>query len=280
MEQWLDDLRASGIINENDRLDNLLQYLITEEWEGRGERIKAFSIAVDVFGRDEKFNPTKNSLVRVEMHRLRKALELFNDSPRNTSGYEMSFQFGSYRPKFKKITQKNSEQKGNSSQDIQRSGLWSFLKNNPRRSAVIICALAILLASLYFLFDTKNDGKICMRPGIYYDLSNVDADNRQATDILLKEVEVSFPLVNMLPAPEYCLGVPQYSLMLSTERHSGNDILHAQLFYFSPDDEKMMIWEEKRVTKLSDKEDTSINLASFIVQTMSYFGEIPNHAMN
>lgn len=66
-----DDFRASP------RLRNILAYIVEETLQGRSGDLKAFSIAVDVLGRGEKFDPSTDPIVRVELGKLRRQLELF-----------------------------------------------------------------------------------------------------------------------------------------------------------------------------------------------------------
>lgn len=55
----------------------MLSYIVTEFLEGRGELIKGYSIATDVFGKDDDFDPDQNSLVRIHAGRLRRQLRLY-----------------------------------------------------------------------------------------------------------------------------------------------------------------------------------------------------------
>ena len=59
------------------RLKNLLAYLVEETLRGRAGNIKAYSIALEVFGRNEKFNPNVDPIVRVEAGKLRRQIELY-----------------------------------------------------------------------------------------------------------------------------------------------------------------------------------------------------------
>lgn len=70
LTQWLDRQNAQ-------RQREIVTYITNEELAGRGHLIKAYTIAVDIFGKDEDFDPASNSLVRVEMHRLRSSLDRF-----------------------------------------------------------------------------------------------------------------------------------------------------------------------------------------------------------
>ena len=82
------------------RLKNLLAYLVEETLHGRAGNIKAYSIALEVFGRGESFNANTDPIVRVEAGKLRRQLELYyllnpNDPVR------ILIPLGSYVPVFK-----------------------------------------------------------------------------------------------------------------------------------------------------------------------------------
>jgi len=62
---------ASPVFAASVRLQQILRYLVEETMAGRGRRINQNSIAIDVLGRDAQFDPTVDSLVRVDAGRLR-----------------------------------------------------------------------------------------------------------------------------------------------------------------------------------------------------------------
>jgi len=66
---------ASQDFAASDRARRFLSYVVEETLCGRADRIKAFSVAVEVFGRDESFDPQSDPVVRIEAGRLRRALE-------------------------------------------------------------------------------------------------------------------------------------------------------------------------------------------------------------
>ena len=51
------------------KLSRLLRYVVEEALAGRRDRIKAFSIAQDVFDRDANFDQQRDPIVRVEASR-------------------------------------------------------------------------------------------------------------------------------------------------------------------------------------------------------------------
>jgi len=70
-------LEETGALGTGGRLPALLRYLVQEELAGRGDRLKAYAIATEVLGRGQSFDPAQDSIVRVEIGRLRKALDLY-----------------------------------------------------------------------------------------------------------------------------------------------------------------------------------------------------------
>ena len=72
--EWLDRAEQHATLGGSARRYALLRYLVNEEIEGRGASIKAYAIARDVMGRPADFDPSTDSIVRVEVVRLRDAV--------------------------------------------------------------------------------------------------------------------------------------------------------------------------------------------------------------
>src|SRR5262245_59076968 len=89
--QSLDSLARvlkNGLATASDRQRRLIQYLATEELEGRGDRLKAVSIATDVLGRSADFDPQTDSIVRVEMGRMRRTTGMEDLAARERRFYQ------------------------------------------------------------------------------------------------------------------------------------------------------------------------------------------------
>lgn len=56
------------------RIGSFLKFVVEETLASRGDRLKAFTIANEVYGRDETFNQRTDTIVRVEAGRLRHRL--------------------------------------------------------------------------------------------------------------------------------------------------------------------------------------------------------------
>lgn len=79
---------------------DFLSYIVDALLEGRADRIKAYFIAVDVFGRPESFDPTLDPIVRIEATRLRAALEQFYQATGTPLGVRLELPRGKYYPVF------------------------------------------------------------------------------------------------------------------------------------------------------------------------------------
>ncbi|SLN33192.1 hypothetical protein AQS8620_01127 [Aquimixticola soesokkakensis] len=70
-------MQRLGVLRVGSRANKLLRYLV--RCEVTGTPVKAYAIAVDVLGRSRDFDPSTDSIVRVEIGRLRKLLDAYFD---------------------------------------------------------------------------------------------------------------------------------------------------------------------------------------------------------
>src|ERR1700730_16871858 len=73
----LDRILASHTFHGSQRPSRFLRYVVEQTLQGRGEKIKEYTIATEVFGRDESFDPRLDPLVRVEATKLRSRLATY-----------------------------------------------------------------------------------------------------------------------------------------------------------------------------------------------------------
>jgi TolB-like protein len=92
-------LEETGALGAGGRLPALLRYLVQEELAGRGDRLKAYAIATQVLGRGQSFDPAQDSIVRVEIGRLRKALDLYFATQGRDEPVRIAIPRGANRPR-------------------------------------------------------------------------------------------------------------------------------------------------------------------------------------
>ena len=74
VRETLERLLASETFGRSERARKLISYLVEREQAGEAERLKGFSIAMDVFGKDADFDSSTDAVVRVHAGRLRELL--------------------------------------------------------------------------------------------------------------------------------------------------------------------------------------------------------------
>src|SRR5580704_5937314 len=91
---------TSGTFENRVRLANLLKYICERYFAGDTDAIKEYCIATDVFNRSPSFDQATDSIVRVEVFRLRKKLREFYDGEGADQPIEIVVATGHYRPQF------------------------------------------------------------------------------------------------------------------------------------------------------------------------------------
>jgi adenylate cyclase len=91
---------GSPHFDASERNRRFLVHVVEEVLAGRTERIKAYTIATEVFGRDPKFDPQLDSIVRIEAGRLRRSLERYYLTDGRTSRLRIDIPRGGYAPVF------------------------------------------------------------------------------------------------------------------------------------------------------------------------------------
>jgi Malectin domain len=81
-------------------LAKLLQYLCQQSLQGKIHEIKELTIATDVYGKDLHFGEKRDSLVRVEVSRLRRRLQRYYETEGTQSRVRIVIKPGTYRPDF------------------------------------------------------------------------------------------------------------------------------------------------------------------------------------
>ena len=93
-------LVSSGIFHRAPHLLSFLTYVCERSFQGQGDQIKEYTIGVEAFGRLPSFDPKKDSIVRVEAHRLRRRLEEYYLADGAAHRIRIEIPNGQYTPRF------------------------------------------------------------------------------------------------------------------------------------------------------------------------------------
>ena len=96
----LDAILRSGIFSRAPHLVSFLTYICRNYFEGRAAEIKEYTIGVEALGRRPGFDPKKDSIVRVEAHRLRKRLNDYYAAQGADHAIHIVIPSGQYIPRF------------------------------------------------------------------------------------------------------------------------------------------------------------------------------------
>ena len=91
---------SSDAFARSERARDLLCYLIEQDLAGNADRLKGYSIAVDVFGKDASFDPSTDTVVRVQAGRLRELLQHYYGGEGANDPLRISIPRGSYVPSY------------------------------------------------------------------------------------------------------------------------------------------------------------------------------------
>ena len=91
---------ASREFAQSHRLKKFLDFIVQETIAGRSSALKEYSVALEVFDRDESFDPQTSSIVRVEASRLRAKLRQYYATAGVDDPIEIGLPVGSYVPTF------------------------------------------------------------------------------------------------------------------------------------------------------------------------------------
>lgn len=97
----LDRIVSSPLLAKSPQLAHFLIFIVEETLGGRGNRLKAYTIATDALGRDADFDPQSDPIVRVEAGRLRRALEQYYATEGRDDPLTIELPLGHYVPVFR-----------------------------------------------------------------------------------------------------------------------------------------------------------------------------------
>src|SRR5579863_9122240 len=96
----VDALLASGVFTRAPNLALLLKYVCDKYFDGAAEEIKEYNIAIEALGRRPEFDQKRDSIVRVEAHRLRKRLREYYEADGADHEVHIEIPSGQYTPRF------------------------------------------------------------------------------------------------------------------------------------------------------------------------------------
>jgi adenylate cyclase len=160
----LERIIASSAFDASRRNRAFLRFIVEESLAGRADRIKAYTIATSVLGRDEAFDPQSDPIVRIEASRLRRSLERYYLKAGQHDPIRIEIPKWGYVPSFERVPstregesyrdsrgqeppeEKTSPLPGAPELQTRRASVISFLRSRLKVAQGAWAALALVLA--------------------------------------------------------------------------------------------------------------------------------------
>lgn len=82
------------------RLSRLLRYIVDKTLAGEADQLKEYAVGVEVFDRDDQYDPRLDSIVRVEAGRLRSRLDEYYNGQGASAAWRITLPRGGYVARF------------------------------------------------------------------------------------------------------------------------------------------------------------------------------------
>jgi hypothetical protein len=97
----LERVVVSSVFRSSPQIASFLTFVVHAVLDGKSDRLKGYTIGVEVLRREDTFDPQLDPIVRVEATRLRRALDRYYAGPGLTDSVVISLPRGSYVPTFR-----------------------------------------------------------------------------------------------------------------------------------------------------------------------------------
>jgi TolB-like protein len=154
IREELDRILHSGPFHQSRRRQRFLEYIVNETLAGRGERLKGYNIALEVFERPETFDPAIDPLVRIEAARLREKLREYYGTDGQADPIRIELPKGTYTPHIEfrcEATLDPSPDRTGATIQTARSNPIAALAQPGKTSSKLLAAFAILVAGAVLL---------------------------------------------------------------------------------------------------------------------------------
>jgi hypothetical protein len=149
----LERMIGSDVFSRSPQLGAFLRFVIEAVLHGKADRIKAYTIGVEVLRRDAKFDPQLDPIVRVEATRLRRAIERYYAGPGAVDPVIVDLPRGSYVPTFRRREMARRRAKPS----IAAIGRWAGALRRPASLAILVTIAILSIAAVVF-FSRRDNG--------------------------------------------------------------------------------------------------------------------------
>lgn len=144
IREQLRKIIASPNLQSSERRIEFLKFIVEESIAGRDSKLKGYSIAVAVYGRDETFDAQTDPVVRIEARRLRRDLDSYYVAAGIHDPIRISIPKGSYVPRFEWLHENASRSELGADAELTGAGTSNGAAGNLIPKSFPVGRLAVL----------------------------------------------------------------------------------------------------------------------------------------
>jgi TolB-like protein/cytochrome c-type biogenesis protein CcmH/NrfG len=154
IREHLQKIIESDEDSKSPRNQKFLAYIVEKTLAVEQDRLKGYSIGVDVFERGDDFDSQADSIVRVQAGKLRKALELYYLTTGKTDNIKIGMVSGSYVPQFSLADRTSMPTPKQSETEMVARGPQRPVYWKPRYLYAVIFFFAGIIATTAVIFSS------------------------------------------------------------------------------------------------------------------------------
>jgi TolB-like protein len=201
----LDRILASKGFAAAGRISKLLRYIVDKTLAGDTDQLKEYAVGIEVFERDDKYDPRLDSIVRVEAGRLRTKLDEYYNGGGAGSPIRINLPRGGYSAQFSAAASNNS---GESGRDLAEAA--ASREGGPRRSRATVPLAAVLLiaiaAMVVWLGSRDRSARPDLRPTaavLPFEANMIGGDNSNYSALITEAVTSELARLGTISVASY-----------------------------------------------------------------------------
>ena len=195
----LDRILASKGFAAAGRLSKLLRYVVEKTLAGETDQLKEYAVGIEVFERDDKYDPRLDSIVRVEAGRLRTKLDEYYSGDGAASPVRIRLPRGGYSAVFEKANVPPPAPIGDLTAAPQRHGLRATIP----LGAMLLIAIA---AMVFWLGSRDRNPRPDLRPTaavLPFEANMIGGDNSNYSALITAAVTSELARLGTISVASY-----------------------------------------------------------------------------
>jgi len=195
----LDRILASKGFATAGRLSKLLRYVVEKTLAGETNQLKEYAVGIEVFERDEKYDPRLDSIVRVEAGRLRTKLDEYYNGDGAGSPIRIALPRGGYSAVFERPIAPSAAPVGE---------LAAAPRHRPSRATIPLAAVLFIAtaAMLFWLGSRDRHPRPDLRPTaavLPFEANMIGGDNSNYSALITEAVTSELARLGTISVASY-----------------------------------------------------------------------------